>query len=828
MAFKTYDGGLNLTPEEWQIVNTQRRISERMNNIVAQIPVVTLGNQSKSPLEDGWTKAEYKAFSFDKWVDDEEFRHRNAGFKLCDRWIDIDMDSDSNEYVMTAHRAMAFLGIDNRLQWGRTKRGVPTHVLLHLSEEEAAIFADLQRYVPQKIKWHDGIHHVEVRGSVLGKTRDDARQTAIPGSVYDGNDIITWYLNYHPENKVEVLIPHTTESPTSFETIVRALAFADIVHMIRDKWVEGSRRDVNLLFTGWLTRVIAEATAIANNRHKTPLINFPIHDYNTAKALVEFVCQEFADEEAFRRVDALDDMIAKMDRDPNMKCPGWNSMRLMFDKHGDAFNNNARTVLFPNSEISQLTYMVERYIYNRTTGMYIDMDHFRCGESYELDPTNIMRGERHLKVLFSGKSYPAFDVFEESDLRRQVTAAKMYPNYQPGEILRVHGERVVPDEYDGSTSLIFNTWGGLLHEPIDKANFSQDRMDKAMRFQDQLYELLTNKHDGRTEWWKNWIAQMLQQPGTKPQMSGAAVGGQGVGKSFFGSVLMRKMLGPRLCGTADAKIFRGQFSVTPFIDKLFVLVDEASFTNDSADAIKNIIRGTDINGERKNQDAQNYKIFARVMFSSNKLDLNIGDRDMRDRAMFYSHAVDAKSLGMTEFEFRRYTESLVPFFADFAEFLEDVTNVRHLVKYYMEYDWDMRKIMSLEHSAGQEEELMRAAMPLMRKIIIAFVERGGKTGNPKAWMQPVDLTMDKDQLDALRATVSQYNTPVARIMEEMTALGLFSRKGQVFTPIYKWGDALSIVQQNFGVTLEPIRSPEPDEFGKVEGAFMPPPKTSKF
>lgn len=820
--FTVYSGGPRLTEEEWKLVNTQRAISEWINNNVVQVPALELGRRSKAPTDQGWTTKEYRAFNFQKWVDDESLRHANAGFKMCNGWVDIDMDSKSNEYVMTVHRALRFLNIDNRLQFGRIKRGVPTHVFLKISEEEASIYSDLQRYVPHKFKWHDENHHVEIRSSTLTKTRTDWRQTAIPGSVYDKNDIIAWYVNYQVQTNVEHLMtsPHTHR----FEDIVRAIAFASIAHMLRDLWVEGSRHPVCLRTSGWLVGVVTEATAVVNNRFKVPLINLPVYSYDTARSLLEFLLQEFGDDEPHLRRAALEGSIDKADRDPNMKLPGWRSMKLLFDeddkKLGDQFANAARISLFPNAEVSQLSYLVDRYIYDRTSGCYIDFDHFKAGESYQLDPTNVMRAERHLKVLLNGKSYSAFDMFEESTLRRQVTVSRMFPNYAPGEILRVHGERIVPDEYEGSTSLIFNSWGGFLHEPVEEID--PKVMAKCLFFLDQMLQYLTRGNPAQIEWVKQWVAQLIQQPGTKLQMAWAAVGGQGVGKSFFGNVFMRALLGPRLCGTADSKIFRNQFSVTPFIDKLFVLVDEANLTSESADAVKNIIRNTDINGEQKHMSAANYKIYARVMFSSNRLDLNVGDREMRDRALFYTHAIDAKSMNMTEFEFKKYAESLSPFFEEFAIFLRDVNNVRHFIRYFMDYKWDAKSILSLEHSSGNDEDLLRASMPMVKRIVMAYVEQGGKTGNPKGWDQPLDLKMDKDSLDLLRSTLSQYNIPIGRIADEMVSIGLYTKAGGMYKPIYRWGDAIKVVEGSYGVVLNTLRAPNDDEHGKVGEVFMPP------
>jgi len=157
------------------------------------------------------------------------------------------------------------------------------------------------------------------------------------------------------------------------------------------------------------------------------------------------------------------------------------------------------------------------------------------------------------------------------------------------------------------------------------------------------------------------------------------VGGQGVGKSFFGNIFLEQLF-QNQWGSASPKILEGAFSVEPFINKMFVFIDEAKFYSESStDEIKKLIRADRIGGAEKFMSARTFRVFARVIFASNKYDMNIGQQNIQDRALFYIKAYDKDYKGMNEIDFRNWTVTLKPFFDEFLLFIRRMEVREHFM-----------------------------------------------------------------------------------------------------------------------------------------------------
>src|SRR5690606_30027497 len=142
-------------------------------------------------------------------------------------------------------------------------------------------------------------------------------------------------------------------------------------------------------------------------------------------------------------------------RNPDAKVPGWNSMNELLG--GEALMA-LRTVLQPGSDVSKLTSMAERYIYDETDNKYIDRERHSIYGNFVHDGSDLERRHKGDIIFVAGKPREAFKVFESSNMRKRVGTRDMYPDLGPGGIYRIDVMgAVVPDEADVDALTVFNT-----------------------------------------------------------------------------------------------------------------------------------------------------------------------------------------------------------------------------------------------------------------------------------------------------------------------------------------------------------------------------------
>jgi hypothetical protein len=314
-------------------------------------------------------------------------------------------------------------------------------------------------------------------------------------------------------------------------------------------------------------------------------------------------------------------------------------------------------------------------------------------------------------------------MFETSKMRIRVAGRDLFPDLQPGSVFRVDKRsELLPDDSADEGSIIFNTWRGWSHSSPE--TIDQPLLDELVRRSDQLFRYLTCDDEAQVEWIKQWIAWTIQHPGIKQQIAWVCIGGQGTGKSFMGNTYLRSIFGS-LWGTASPSIIDNKFNVGPFIDKMLVFVDEAKFHNESGtDEVKKLIRSVQVPGMEKFGEGRTYNIYSRLYFASNRYDMNIGQSSVIDRALFYTKAYDHKFLNMTDMAFRRWADTLKPWFEEFDALLKRRDVQDHLFHYYLNYPCDKHTIESIKHSASLDQELVAANMRPSRRIAKMIIEEG--------------------------------------------------------------------------------------------------------
>lgn len=729
MQFNTIAGGFEVSAEDRALINKQRAITLDVNNKFIQVGAVFLKTSGKNPIDDKWAESSFRQTDLQSWIDNEDSRDLNVGFNLQFGWVDIDIDAEDPRFNACMIAALEYNGVDTRFRFGRRSVGFPTHVLVQLNEEESSNFDELTRFEPKEFRIDNKRFHTQLRSYPTNTDAKNvarqAKQTVMPGSVYmhkqqeGAYDVSVWYNGRAVADNVRQ-IAATTPRRASFSQIVRSIAFATFLYTIQDHWVEGQRQVTAIKAAGWLARVVKDGQALNNHEAIAKDVFCPVDTDEIAESLLQFVAGYVGDDEAPMRVRAYRDAVEKLERNPDAKIPGWPAMEAML---GVARVNALRATFTPGSDVSILTKMAERYAYNEHDNTYIDrVRHRNNMESYFHDPGALERRHIDETVMISGKPRPAFKMYETSRMRVRVAMRNMYPDMEPGSIFRINkqGNTITDEDPDDSASAVFNTWRGWPIAPAYPVNVAL--LNECIEKLDKLLGYLTCDNTDQAKWVKHWIGWTLQHPGVKQQIAWVVVGGQGVGKSFMGNTFIQALMGT-LWGTAAASVISDKFNIGPFVDKMFVFVDEAKFHNEAGtEEIKRLIRNVDNPGRMMYTEGQNYKIYARMMFASNTFDMAIGQKSVIDRALFYTKAYDSRHMDMTDAEFRAWTETLKPFFDEFAKFMERQEVREHYVHYFMNLPVVKQEVESIKHSSSMDADIIGANMRPSRRIAKYIIE----------------------------------------------------------------------------------------------------------
>lgn len=790
MAFNVISGGLKLSPEQESLLLKQRAITKAINEGFVQVGAVFLKQSSKNPYQDDWFKRAYLDTNLQSWIDDPSLRGYNVGFNLQLGWMDVDIDAEDPEFNRAVIAAMKYLKIDTRLQFGRQSVGVPSHVLVQLGEEESQNFDSLTKFEPREFRIDGKRYHVQLRSYptniAAANLAKAAKQTVMPGSVYThkreegATDLSVWFTDGSVAERIGQ-VAATTPRRVNFNEVVRAIAFATVAYVVKDDWVEGSRQSTAQKVGGWLARVVAESRAMNNHESVSTEVFCPVDDDNIAEGLLYFLCDYLGDDEKHMRVRVYEDAVAKLQRNPDAKIPGWPAMTQMFGGHKVSA---LRAVLMPGSDVSALTKMADRYVYNESDDTYIDRDRFKTVGNYVHPAEALARRHKGDVVRVGNKSREAFKVFEASDMRKRVGMADMYPQLTPGNIYRISGmNEVLDDESDDDTALaIFNTWRGWPVQPVTADQYDPDLMADITGKFDRVLGFLTQDKEPQVDWIKKWFAWTFQNPGDKQSIAWVVVGEQGVGKSWIANTWAKSLMGS-LWGSASAKVLEGDFNIGPFKDKMFTFIDEAKFQSDvGVEEVKKLIRNVDVAGMEKFQEARNYRLFSRLMFASNRLDMGIGQANTTDRALFYTRAYDRDYKKMTEAEFRAWAETLKPFFTEFTQLMEKRIVREHFMKMMLDMEVDKYEIESIKHSSSGDSQIVLSNMNWARRVAKYIIE-DGRIFEDLDITYPFAVSDLNKRVSEVSLELGLRNVQGTRVLAEFEAAGVLEKvvvKGQRF------------------------------------------------
>jgi len=825
-------GGFALNDVDEKTINQQRSITAQINNNFIQVGAVFLQMSGKNPFTSDWHKKKFRDTNLQEWIDNPDMRVLNLGFNLQFGWLDVDIDAEDPRYNRAIISAFKFLSIDTRFAFGRMSKGVPSHIMVQLNELDLNNYDTLKEFEPNEFKIEGKRFKSELRSmGPIPETSPNAvkesRQTVMPGSIYihkeksGAYDISVWYAEGGNPASFVGEIAATTPRKTSYSNLITGIAFGTFLYIMQPHWIEGTRQQFAGKVAGWLARLVRESIGINENEGIGQGTFCPIGTPETAESMLEFLCAEMGDKEVWMRKRIFRDALKKLENNPDAKIPGWPALEAEI---GTESMLALRTVFMPGVDVSPLTRMADRYIYDETDDLYIDRDRFYSISNFVHDGAALDRRHRNDLMEVAGKMRPVFKMFESSPLRRRIGGRDLYPDFQPGAIFRLsRSGGIIPDDQDSEsgTLTIFNTWRGWPILPTQ--HIDETLITKCTSMMDQLFAYLTQDNKEQIAWLKQWIAWTVQNPGQKQQVAPVFVGGQGVGKSFFGNIFLEQLF-QNQWGSASPKILEGAFSVEPFINKMFVFIDEAKFYSESStDEIKKLIRADRLGGAEKFMSARTYRIFARVIFASNKFDMNIGQQNMQDRALFYLKTYDKEFKGMNDVDFRNWAVTLKPFFDEFLVFIRRMDVKEHFMHIFNTMPVSRHAIENISLSSGTDSHIVESNMSYARRVAKNIIEEG------RIW-EDLDLSapftmheFNKRVADTCESMRIRFVQP-RHVFDEFTGAGLIevwtSGNNKFYRFKYKIGTTAEMFGLSIGVTLEPRFVFVEDDFGKNESPLI--------
>jgi len=726
-------GGFALSEADEKLVNHQRKITSDVNSGFIQVGAVFLQMSGKNPYESDWFRRKFRDTNLQEWIDNPRMRDLNLGFNLQFGWLDMDMDSEDPRYNECIVKAIKFLGIDSRFSFGRQSKGVPSHVLVQLYDADQANYDDLKKFEPKGFRVDGKFFKCELRSmaplpdNAQANTIKESRQTVMPGSIYvhklkSGEyDLSVWY---GPDGKVATHISEiasTTSRKVEFSRLITAIAFGTFLYVIQPHWQEGGRQALANKIAGFLARVVRDSKAVNDGEHTSQSTFCPLSTPEMAESLIDFICADMGDIEAFMRKRTFRDAMKKLEANPDAKIPGWVVLEATV---GIESKIALQTVLMPGVDVSPLTVLGDTFLYDETSDAFIDRDFFRAGaDKFVFDGSALDRRYRNVFIELGGKQKPIWKVFEQSKLRRNVSISLCNPDLPQGIVYRQARSGTILNEDqesapgDGSIT-IYNTWRGW---PISPAvNPNPELLKECMDKWNKMAGYLCQDNKVQVGWLWKWVAHTVKEPGQKQQIAPIFVGGQGVGKSFFSDYFLGKLFG-NLYGQASPKVLEGDFSVEPFLNKMFVFMDEAKiYTERAQDEVKKIIRATSLPGAVKYESSRTHPIYARMIFASNRFDMNMGMSN--DRAIYFIKTYDQDFVGKTANGFKSWVQTLKPFYEEYFAFMDRLDVKEHYMYLLMNTEVSREEIEDNSTSSANDSHIVESNMSNPKRIAKYILE----------------------------------------------------------------------------------------------------------
>ena len=517
----------------------------------------------------------------------------NIGALFHGKWVDLDVDT-TNPFV---HAALDVLLPPTPYVWGRKSKPRSHRVYCLVEAFDRGPWSHLLQFFKKLVKGEvdDQSYSIEVRG---GKP-ENGLFTVLPGSYRkDVDEHVLWDREIDP----------TVSGPTiEAKALIRLIRLALVAAMIAPHWVEGTRNDISLAFAGVLWRIRKASMAIldADDDSEVPPDIFVVTE-DDAKVLFRCIMKIAHDDKNDERSRLLNlsNTWKKLDKDGGNVTGG----RALATLIGDSGSNIVRKVyrlLSDGDNTEAIEALAEQYVIWYGQGLLVDLELVHSHETAWMtkqQAQNSMGGE---SIRIGDNKISKVNLLFGSKLVNKVYGLTFDPTRSD-----------VLVNLNGSGRLMVNQWSGFATEPCPQRVSNEE----VSRFTDYVRDTICGTDLEAYRWTMAWIADIFQNPGSKPGTALVIVGNEGAGKSFLGEHFIGPMIGSSHYAQVNSTgAITDKFNKL-LDNKLFILCDESKVTDQRADAstMRGILTGPTIWIEPKGINRYEKPCHFRVLFTSNK------------------------------------------------------------------------------------------------------------------------------------------------------------------------------------------------------------------
>jgi hypothetical protein len=506
----------------------------------------------------------------------------NLGIHLFGTTVDVDVDSD-NPYLLSA--LDWFLPHTPHI-WGRPSRR-RTHRLYELSGLEIN-FDPADYPFLTRLQSHDAIK-LEIRGG----DQKSGRYSLLPGSVHPSGEEYEWE---------DVSAAKSTPVLTSVWKVIDGVRFACVAGLLAPYWTEGQRNQMCMALSGFMHRASSYSQEMA--------MDMPF-DREAARRLLEGLMEVAGDDPADfpMRFKTFDQTWDKADEG----VPVVGASRLTELTGDKEVLPLLYSLLAHTPEMQELDAIFEQFAVLRNTTSVVDLK-VGAGGTYVMNKDAFVftmagrwittpRGRTALSGLFL------------NSLQRTIV-----------DKITIHPSK--PLVFDVGEEKVANIWKGWGIDPYE-GDVSDDDVQPFLEY---LREVVSSGDPRLMAWVLMWIADIFQNPASKPGTAIVLVGAQGAGKSVLAENVLRPIIGDaHFTKVGSIEKLAAKFN-SHMSGRLLIQGEEviSSKRKQDANTLKDAITSYRRSIEMKGRDVFEIDDFARYLFTSNHRDdavsVETGDR----------------------------------------------------------------------------------------------------------------------------------------------------------------------------------------------------------
>ena len=495
----------------------------------------------------------------------------NLGIHLCDRLVDLDIDSDEPALITALE---IFLPASCHV-WGHSSR-LRTHRVYQLKED----------YDPPSYPILRAIKRIsEIKLEIRGGKKESGQYCLLPGSIHPSGEPYLW----HDLNAARMSVVST-----DIDTVLKAIRLAGAITLLLPHWTEGNRNDLCLALSGFLYRTAKISESLGEE------IKFQMTE-TVAKYFIETL-MEMADDDPKDRRNRIKNFEQTWEKaeagDP--VTAGATITKLTGD---ESLLPKLYLLLSDSPDINILDEFSSRFAIWSGPGIIIDTEASNLGSARPfMTRQQFCNSFGHKWIDSGGKRKLVADLLFFLPTTQRLAGVTFEPG--AGQLIETkEGKKI-------------NQWCGFAIPPVSQKVLAEE----IQPFLNYIFEVICSSEKKVERWVLSWISHIFQSPSMKAGTALVLVGLPGIGKSFLGEHFLIPIIGSHSVTTSSADRAVQGFNAL-FDNKIYVQCDEAISSKQRVTAarLKSLITDPTLVIEPKGIDPYEKPNHMRMLFTSNEI-----------------------------------------------------------------------------------------------------------------------------------------------------------------------------------------------------------------